>query len=117
MLSIRKGIRVNAFRKFTCPAACPGGTNGNSPAIHRWVWAGRRHESRRDERRLIPASLVNRGDSVVPAGVCAAQRTPALKRRAIATTSLRDKALAEFPSGITLSATIAAILAWGVGQR
>src|SRR5947208_4399077 len=104
----------NAIRKFTCPAACPGGTNGNSPAIHRWVWAGRRHESRRDERRLIPASLVNRGDSVVPAGVCAAQRTPALKRWAIATTPLRDKALAEFPRGITLSATIAAILAWGV---
>ncbi len=74
------GTKRNAFRKFTCPAACPGGTNGNSPAIHRWVWAGRRHESRRDERRLIPVSLINRGDSVVPAGLCAARpRTPALK--------------------------------------
>src|SRR6266700_179826 len=94
----------NAVRKFTRSAACPGGTNGNSPAIHRWVWAGRRHESRRDERRPIPASLVNRGDSVVPAGLCAARpRTPALKRWAIVTRSLRDNALAEFPKGISLA--------------
>src|SRR5438045_2992200 len=45
-------VCANAFRKFTRPAACPGGTNGHSPAIHRWGWAGLRHESRRDERRL-----------------------------------------------------------------
>src|SRR5947207_5250062 len=91
----------NAFQKFACSAACPGGTNDNSPAIHRWVWAGPGHKSRRDERRLIPASLINRGDSVVPTGLCAARpRTPALKRWAIVTKSLRDKALAEFPKGI-----------------
>ncbi len=55
------------------------------------------------KERPIPASLVNRGDSVVPAGLCAAPlRTPALKRWAIVTRSLRDNALAEFPKGISL---------------
>src|SRR6266699_2873860 len=104
-------LKPNAIRKFTCPAACPGGTNGNSPAIHRWVWAGRRLESRRDERRLIPASQVNRSDSVVPAGLCAAApRTPALKRWAIVTRSLRDKALAEFPKGISANVAELTIL-------
>src|SRR5438034_5777073 len=33
----------NAFRKFTCPAACPGGTNGNSPGIRICLaWYGHR---------------------------------------------------------------------------
>src|SRR5437867_864690 len=107
MLSIRKRIRVIAFRKFTCPATCPAGTSGNSPAIHRWVWANRGHESRRDERRLIPASLVDCGASVVPAGLRATRgRTPALERWAIVTTSLRDETLAEFPKGLATRVSV-----------
>src|SRR5216117_2746741 len=58
------------------------------------------------KERPIPASLVNRGDSVVPAGLFAAPlRTPALKRWAIVTRSLRDNAPAEFPKGISLAQT------------
>src|SRR5205823_4671196 len=66
-LPTEPGSALMSFKNSLALLRVPG-TNGNSPAIHRWVWAGRPRESR-DERRLIPASLINRGGSVVPSGL------------------------------------------------
>ncbi|MBI3416516.1 MAG: type II secretion system protein [Verrucomicrobia bacterium] len=63
----------------------------NSPAIHRGVWFGESNESRKDERRRVPESLSEGGDSIVPAGLWAAwPQLPVLKRWAILGRPFRD---------------------------
>src|SRR6266516_3479500 len=119
-IALRCPRRVQRRNSFDCRCRsdilsaryCAGGDGAARRHYHRakhvqrfiagFGWAGGTSPGGTKERP-IPASLVNRGDSVVPAGLCAAPlRTPALKRWAIVTRSLRDNALAGFPKGISL---------------